>query len=186
LRLMVIGRVKDDSIFKLKLFSPGNLSLFLFHSGVLAFLILLIDQYGFVSFVDKLTFSDSKIINWLFLTLIIQLSFFLKYLLIRYIGLLFDIGSVSNYYFYEYMRISMVFFIFVLIITSLSVITVPYLVQGLSNLIIYATIVFMLARFLMLFTRIGKQATFKNVHLFSYLCTTELVPIIIGVKYLIF
>ncbi|GEM_PF-2566761 len=186
LDLILSGRVKDESIYRLKLFSQGNMILFLFHSGIISFFVLLITRFAFRSYAAQVEIFHSTILNWSTLTFLVLFAFLIKYVFIKYIGMLFDLGSAVNYYFYEYMRMSMMFFIVVLGITSITIISLPYLSENILSLLVKITIIFMFTRFIILFIRIGKHATFKKVHLFSYLCTTEMIPIIIGLKYLIF
>ncbi len=184
--LLLVGRIKDESIFKSKLFSQENLLIYLFHSALLSFLLLVLIHFSNGIIDRDLLLLNSKFFSW-FLNSFLILGFFIaKYLFVRYLGILFDLGQAANYYFYEFMRISMFFFLLIFILISLCIISFPSLADGLINVCIYAIIIFLVFRFIILFNRIGSMASFKKFHLFSYLCTTESIPIIIGIKYLIF
>ena len=184
--LLLVGRVKDESIFKSKLFSQENLLIYLFHSSMLSFLLLVLIHFS-NGIIDKdLLLLKSKFFNWLINSFLIFGFFIAKYLFVRYLGILFDLGHAANYYFYEFMRISMLFFLVIFVLTSLCIISFPFFTLELINGSIYAIIIFLVLRFVILFNRIGSIASFKKIHLFSYLCTTESIPIIIGIKYLIF
>lgn len=177
------GRIKDDSVYRLKLFAQNNLLIFLFHASVISFLMVVLTRYSDFHFTFEKYLADSDFVNWLLLSVIIFFAFFLKYILIKYLGELFDLGSSANYYFYEFMRLSMNFFMALLIVASIVLIGFPYLAGGMIRMGLTVTFVFMFVRLIFIFMRIARMSGFKNVHLFSYLCTTETLPIIIGIKY---
>ncbi len=184
--LILIGRVKDESIYKSKLFSQENLLIYLFHSFVLSFLVITVAYFSKGFFSMNILYFNSVLLNWILFGFLTLLFFLFKYLFIKYLGVLFDLSNAANYYYYEFMRISMTFFLFLFILSAVFLVGFPFKTVFFINTCLYLTITFVILRFVILFARIGKMATFKKIHLFSYLCTTESIPILIGVKYLIF
>lgn len=177
------GRIKDDSVYKLKLFSQNNLVIFLFHASILAFLVMLLARYSDARYSFEKYFFQSEFLTWTLLSVLVFIVFFFKYLIIKYIGELFDLGNSANYYFYEFMRLSMAFFLVLFVLAAVVVISYPHKADNMAQIGINITFFFMVIRLVFLFFRIGKVSGFKNVHLFSYLCTTETLPIIVGMRY---
>ncbi|MCK5466930.1 MAG: DUF4271 domain-containing protein, partial [Cyclobacteriaceae bacterium] len=88
-----------------------------------------------------------------------------------------------NFYFIEFLRMAMIFYSIMFVILSYTVINKFYLVDILLESLIFIVIFFNLIRFIIIYFKFRRSITMKSLHLFSYLCTTELIPIIIGLKF---
>jgi len=111
---------------------------------------------------------------WIIGGLLILLFWFVKYLLILIFSSLFAIGRISLMHFYDYTRFSILFFtafgilFFALYIISSYTLIIPF------YWLIIALSVFFGVRFIFLFMKLLRVTRFSFVHLFLYLCATEL------------
>lgn len=181
-----MGRVRDDSIYKLKLFDWPNLGFYLFHCGLLSLLLLLFERFNQIGYSFHYVTGMPFLIRWVLISIIIFLGFIGKYLLIKNLGILYDMKSAANYYFFEYLRMSMVFFGILGILVTILIIRWPDWLHVFSGIGLDAVIIFMIIRFIVIFIRVGKLTPFKNLHLFSYLCTTEILPMVVGINYFLY
>jgi len=181
--LFSMGRVRDDSVYKLKLFDWPNLGFFLFQSALITWLLLLLERFYGLEYSFQLFAGAHIYIRWITITLMVFMSLVVKYLLIKNLGSLFDLKSSASYYFFEYMRMSMIFFGSIGLALAIFLIRWPDLMPDVIRIVLHILMAFLALRFIVIFIRIGKLTPFKNLHLFSYLCTTEILPIVIGINY---
>lgn len=134
--------------------------------------------------IDQIFFLRiNPIFGWLFLFGIILFLMLLKYILISIISFLFGLADRINFYFIEFLRMAMVFYSVLFVILSYTIINHFYLVDALLESLIVAVILFNLIRFVILYFKFRRTTSLKSLHLISYLCTTELIPIVIGLKF---
>ena len=125
----------------------------------------------------------NPVFGWLALFGIVLLFVLLKFILISVVSALFGLTDRINFYFIEYLRMAMIFYSILFVILSYTIINHFYIVDVLSEGLIISVIFFNLIRFFILFFKFRRTISMKSLHLFSYLCTTELIPIIIGLKF---
>jgi len=108
-----------------------------------------------------------------------------KYLLIQIIGNIFNLEKLSPMHFYEFVRFSTILSLAALILGFLSFgahkISTQEMVLGIEVLVL----VFFLARCIKVSILLTNWAKFRTVYLFSYLCATEILPIMIIVHLVI-
>lgn len=128
---------------------------------------------------------------WLFQALLvvgINLLFFLKYSSSSFFGLLLNIPKpVIHMHFFEYVRTLSLYYL-------IAGFCIMALIGGFENffgeyfieVMLYFTLIFHISQAFLIVYFIIKQLTFRSMYLFYYLCITELVPILIGAKLLVF
>jgi hypothetical protein len=121
--------------------------------------------------------------GWLLAFAITLIALLLKYILIFIVSSLFDVASSINFYFIEYLRMTTLFYSIVFVILSFTVVNYFFGLQQVSGGLAPVVIGFYLVRFGVIFFKFQRNLPIKNLHLFSYLCSTELIPIIIGLKF---
>jgi hypothetical protein len=118
-------------------------------------------------------------INFIFLGV---LYLFGKFLLIQAIGTVFNLQKLSPMHYYEFVRFSTVLGIASLFLSLLcfggQVITVQQLVIIIEVLVM----IFFIARCLKVSILLSNWPKFHTVYLFSYLCATEILPIMVMVQ----
>lgn len=123
------------------------------------------------------------ILSWLIVFGVVLLLMFFKYVLISIVSILFGIADKINFYFVEFTRMSMIFYSVLFLVVGYAVINKFYLLDALLNSLAIVVILFNLVRLIILFFKFRRSVPIKNMHLFSYLCTTELIPIIFGLNF---
>jgi hypothetical protein len=121
--------------------------------------------------------------GWLLAFAITLIALLLKYILIFIVSSLFDVASSINFYFIEYLRMTTLFYSIVFVILSFTVVNYFFGLQQVIGGLAPVVIGFYLVRFGVIFFKFQRNLPIKNLHLFSYLCSTELIPIIIGLKF---
>ena len=179
-------KLKEEKVLTPSVFSRTNLLFFLGYGMVISFVgivfwFVLKETPILFSFVNLESFTEA-FISWVKLSVLVLVVLCLKYLLIASIGTLFNHRLIAPRHFYDFNRLS---HIFLILIFSLAVIT--FMVLQNPPEIIYRTLFYALAfllslRVVILFFKLLDSASFRNFHLFSYLCTTEILPLIIGIK----
>ncbi|MGK7392957.1 MAG: DUF4271 domain-containing protein [Candidatus Cyclobacteriaceae bacterium M3_2C_046] len=172
--------IREEYTFKGKLFSTENVVILFVHSLLLAFVSLIIVGFSHPQYflINNLLQS---LIDWFGAGFVFLGFFMFKYLLVASMGGLFKI-NISSRHFLEYLRMSKIFFalIFILLI-------VLYLGWGVNiyennNIIKNLILIFLISRVLLLYLKFIRSSSFKNLYLFSYICSTEILPLVIGLK----
>ena len=90
-----------------------------------------------------------------------------------------------NFYFIEYLRMAMIFYSLVFVALSYTVINNFYSLNTLLKTLIFIVIAFNFIRLIIIYFKFQRNMSIKNLHLFSYLCSTELIPMIIGLNFFV-
>ncbi|MDH5382977.1 MAG: DUF4271 domain-containing protein, partial [Cyclobacteriaceae bacterium] len=169
LGFMFSSRNRDENIFRNRLMSPPTLAFIIIYSLIISFLILVVQEEKYIS--ESLGYLIG---NWLLWTLALIVLLFLKSGLIRLFLYIFNISKVFPFHFYNYLRISVVLLMVTALFALLLSWTIPF--YNSKNFIVYALIFGAFLRALFVFLKLNSEVGYKNFHLFSYLCATELLP----------
>jgi len=173
----------SDDIFKPRTLVKAQMIFLLALSALIAYLLTVYHYYRQLSPLDPLLGESGIIGSWVILTFVAYLIILLKYLLIYLVSILFNISEKINYYFFEIIILSMVFYM-ALFVLLMGVELVSFrAVEPFIKILVYPVILFYIIRLIILFFKIRSGTSIQNLHLFSYLCSTELLPIVIGLKY---
>jgi hypothetical protein len=101
------------------------------------------------------------------------------------LGSLFRLDKVVDVHFFDFIHYSKVFY--TLLVPVLVLIFTSYLsyIDRVESLCTVIIIGFALLRILLISFRLNKLVPDRNLYLFSYLCVTELVPLLTGIKLLL-
>ena len=122
---------------------------------------------------------------WVELSVVVFAIIWIKYMLIMLFGTLFRLRYLKNFHMFDFMRMSLVFWIsiFFLVICTYQNISVTEAFY--SKMLIYLFVIFAVARIIILYLRLFKNAQFRNMYLFSYICTAEIIPLLVGLELII-
>ncbi|EJF09950.1 hypothetical protein O71_11941 [Pontibacter sp. BAB1700] len=122
----------------------------------------------------------------LFYTFLIFAVILLKYLFLKVMGYIFGLEQIVQVQFSEFLR-SLLFlglFLPVVMLLYLSLNQVaPDTVLTVSSMAVLLLLVITIIR---VFVTVNKQTSVINLHLFSYLCATEVIPLAIMLKFIVF
>jgi hypothetical protein len=112
--------------------------------------------------------------------------YFIKYIYLKVLGSIFNLKQVINIQFFELIKVSL----------KLNLVCIPlaliffYSRSGILEMaykyFVYTLILCGLIVVLRISFLIFKYSNFRNIYLFSYLCTTEILPLIIIIKVILF
>ncbi len=178
-------KIREEPV-KIRLLNEAHIVFLLHHCLLIAYLLILsISTNSMIDLslvVDQPQAFSEFIITWLKLSLFVFMVIWLKYMVVMMFGALFGLKNLKYIHVFDFMRMSLIFWsvIFtciVLIFSMLSINNSLYL-----NLLIYIFIAFATVRIVILYYRLFTGSIFRNVYLFSYICTSEIIPLLVGLE----
>ncbi|MHA6249527.1 DUF4271 domain-containing protein [Pontibacter sp. CAU 1760] len=131
--------------------------------------------------------SEASIITKiLFYTLLILAVILLKYLFLKIMGFIFGLEQMVQLQYRTFLRSMLFLGIFLPLVMLLYLVlnaVMPNTILLISNLAVSIVLTVTLMR---VFVTVNKRASVLNLHLFSYLCATEVIPLAIMLKLIVF
>lgn len=180
-------RWREDSIVASRPVSSANLLFLMLYSLVLAFIIQTLwhETGGVPSGLNLVSFESftASFSSWMIVSMLVFVVMIIKYIIIWFTSTLLGFKDLVSFHFLDYIRISQLFLLFLLVFITLSTLSYNNLMLLNENLFVYIIGLCVLITIILLFFKLLTASTYRNVHLFSYLCTTEILPLIIGIKF---
>lgn len=181
-------RLREENILKNRPFTRENLMFFVIYCYLFSLIFFSVKHFfrpdsPFFDFIHFTGYSEALIIFLLF-TAGVFLLLIAKYLLLINMGAIFDLRNLVIVHFIDYIRISLVFFSIIyllLVVIFLSDVPLGLTVTHCVYLLIASAII----RVVLVYFKLASNSGFKFVHLFSYLCTTEIAPLVVALKFLL-
>jgi hypothetical protein len=181
-------QAREEAITTGRIGSSANLFFFAFISLLASLIFLIAHRVGVESLSASALAINSVgkgIIYWLLLAAVIMLLLFVKLFLVWLLSTLFNFRDVVRFQFFSFVRslyvgvIMMGFFALVYFIGSFqSVWYFYYLLAGMCILLMTSN--------LFLYIKLMTRVATSHFHLFSYLCGSEIIPLMILTKVLLF
>jgi hypothetical protein len=121
-----------------------------------------------------------------FYTVLIFAVILLKYLFLKVMGYIFGLEQIVQAQFSEFLRSLLFMGLFLPVVMLLYLAlnnTVPETILTVSSLAVLLVLVITVFR---VFATVNKKTSVINLHLFSYLCATEVIPLAIMLKFIVF
>lgn len=183
LQTIATFRYTETAFIKYRTITKTQSLVIVYQATLLASILIIYLNYYNNPFGETFFMRINPIFGWLILFGLVLLFIFLKFVLINIVSVLFKVQDRINFYFIEFLRMAMVFYSIVFIIICYIVINRFYVVSSFLESLIHVVVAFNLIRFIIIYFKFRRTVPMKSLHLFSYLCTTELIPIIIGLKF---
>ncbi len=177
----------QDSLGDSRTTSSSNILFQSFCSVLGGFLLTILftslkDRYAIATIFIHNTFLESILI-WMVLSAIILACFFTKQLIIYLFAYLFGIKELAVAHYFNLVRL--LFWVLGLSAAGISI----YLIMHGDKVVVFEKIYFLLGWILgfwvvLIFFKLSRRVGFSMFHLFSYLCATEIIPLIITIKVL--
>lgn len=177
--------LKEEKVLTQRNMTTTNTLFFWMYAMIIALVIMLFwhvfggipEIFGFIS----LATFKSCLLSWAALSLIAFGVVELKYLLIKILSSLLNVDKIAQIHFFDFIRISLIFVGTILIVASFFYLTglaqrVPFII------LLYAFVVLLGVRIVILLFKLIGDTSFRKIHLISYLCTTEILPLLIGIR----
>jgi len=180
---IVTFRYTETAFIKYRTLTKTQSLVIVYQATLLAGILIIYLNYYNNPFGETFFMRINPILGWLILFGLVLLFIFLKFILINIISVLFKVSDRINFYFIEFLRMAMFFYSIIFIVLCYIVINRFYVLSSFLESLIYAVIVFNIIRFIFIYFKFRRTVSLKSLHLFSYLCTTELIPIVLGLKF---
>lgn len=180
---------REDDLLNSRVTASVNLLFYLFGSLFASFILLIIFHFGESlipsSLHFKITSVASGFFQWIKLSMLISGLLILKLLLIYFASFVFHLKDTPSVHFFNYMRVLLLIFTLV----GLGC-TIYFMIHGQRptfylGLLWLSVIIFILGD-LMIYFKLLVKASFRGFHLFSYLCITEIIPLVILIRVLLY
>ena len=176
---------KEENLLTGRPINPINLFFMVGYSLMLSFLIIAV---SYLYYLEELTFISfhfsflTYIAQWLGLSFLLLILLHLKYFYIWFLSNLFDLGKFRNSHFIDYIGMANIFFAGLFFLLGFTYFGWRFAVANVIDVALIFIVLFLVLRILILFFKSLSVSTFQKLHLFSYLCTSELVPALIIIK----
>lgn len=182
-------RVRDEPHFTMKLSGRGHIPFIIFYSLLFGFLLMVLLQQAeeVVSVFDFLSFQSfgSYLYAWVLLAVVVFFLQLFKYWLLVLVARIFNIGDFAHIHFFDFLRLSQTFYTFMFAIIVLIFLGANAYIDSGAIVLLRIVVIFAIIRVLLIFFKLLRVSQFRKAYLFSYLCTTEILPLLIGLKFLI-
>ena len=181
-------RSRDELLYNTKLLDKVNMRVYIFLSAVIAFFLVTTTALSGMTNLDLSDFRGSLlslIVYWLSLTGIILFIVMLKFLLVdRLIGL-FRLFEFRNIHVINDMRFTLITFSGMSVLMVFIYLGIKDVNPGTYFTLIQIVVALLFLRILFLFFKLLNFSSYRIMHLFSYLCATELIPFVVIFKLII-
>lgn len=180
-------RWREDSLIANRPINTVNLLFLSVYSLLTAFIVVVLwfetdsapQRLGFVDFSN----FSSSLFSWVSIAVLVFILMILKYFFIYISSSLLGFKDLVSFHFLDFIRISQIFMILVLVVISLSAISFNDFIEPSSGIFSYLVFSVIVLTTTLLFFKLLSSTNYRNMHLFSYLCTTEILPLIISIKF---
>lgn len=183
-------KVREDNS-RIRLINEAHIMFLIQHCLLLAFLfIMLVSTTDLIQVeVPYLDFQPATYIGYMLLwgqmALLVLATIWLKYIIVMLFGTLFKFRQLRLLYMLDYMRMSLIYSAFIFALLIIIFAGIGYYSDHYFNLIIYLFILLASLRVIVLYFRLFRSASFRNIYLFSYICVAEVIPLLIGLEVLV-
>jgi hypothetical protein len=177
----------SDSTSFQKFFTVEVLFFLIVVSMLISSLVLVLVKEGYYPVLSNLVNEDVNrlFLLWLIGTLLLTGLSVIKFIFLRILIFIFDLGRLEFPHFFYLLRIISIIVIGVSLIVTFTTLNYP---ERLGQVIEYSIVGFFWAYvfgIVLLFLIMMNRVSFKNYHLFTYICTAEFVPFLIISKLII-
>ncbi len=109
-----------------------------------------------------------------------------KFILIVFLERLLGLDKISNAHFYEHVRFSQILYVLLCGLGLYYFIVNPYNILNFKTLASVILLFGFIARSIFLWIHVNKISGMRNIYLISYLCASEIIPLLIYIKLLLF
>ncbi|HLT73058.1 MAG TPA: DUF4271 domain-containing protein [Cyclobacteriaceae bacterium] len=186
-RRMFSSHESEEVQLYTRIASTTNILFYIFTSLIVGFYLMIIFRFTGDRFVTGLDYSSDTyfgtILKWGKLSTVLLVAFFIKIGLILIFSYTFGMREYLGFQVVNWMRLVMV------VLGVLTIVLVVYFLSRGITESVYVAFLWGLpgvlsAWLIIFFAKVARRAGFSLFHIFSYLCATEVIPLLISVKIL--
>lgn len=181
---------KENSFLVNKPMDRPNVMFVIMLSLISGFILLLAQHNGLNLFKENFFFQSGNTfgistVNFFKVSLLVFISFIIKYFYINLIGKLFNIKKIVDIHYFKIIQTSIYYFFIFLIILLIGYNS--YLKTDFEFKYLFTSVLFIFyfLRTALIYFTINRTGNVKTLYLISYLCIVELFPIVIGMRLLL-
>jgi hypothetical protein len=184
-------KVREDNT-RVRLINEAHIVFLVQHCLLLGFLfIILVSTTTAMIQIDipYLDFQQNTFSGYMLLwgqtSLLVFGTIWVKYLIVMIFGALFRLRQLRLMHMLDYMRMSLIYgaLLFILIIVVFA--GIGYYQSSYFDLLVYLFIALSAIRVIVLYFRLFRSASFRNLYLISYICIAEVIPLLVGLEVLV-
>lgn len=178
-------RESDDNQLYSRITSSSNLLFYSYCSLVFSFYLMMVFHYVAPQYDVAWPFHaesfGSALLQWLKLSALLLLIYFIKIFLVYLSTRLFGLQEIFGLHVFNWIRLML------LVFGALSVLLVLYHIVHEQDAGIYTTLLWLVAWvfigwIIIVFPKVMRRAKYSMFHIFSYICATEIIPLLISIK----
>lgn len=176
------GRDTDESMLRGRLFSRINFFIMIWQCFIIGLFITLM--------LISLDYDPDKTYNtlwgyirlWSNITLWVILFMTIKFLLIKNFTSLYNLNNFSTPHFMSYMRMVSVIFGLAVIVAYIGKYALDWNSTYEYQRVVNGVLIMLALGIILIYLKLINNSSFKLLHLFSYLCATEILPFVVVLK----
>jgi hypothetical protein len=182
-------KVKEDLFMIGKPLDRPSLLFVILNSIVIGFVILLLQTKDYRLLENSLVYQSGNgpglfVVNFFRVSLVVFISYIIKFFYISIIGKLFNIGNATDSHYFKAIQSTLFFYSLVfLVLLGMHNFYIP-LPQTIDSYILIGLTIFYTVRSVLIYFTINRDTNIKFLYLFSYLCISEVLPLIVGARFL--
>jgi hypothetical protein len=175
-------RETDDGQIYTRINSSTNILFYFFCSLILSFYLMVIFHFVYPIYPLSRHFQGysffSSVYNWMELSFIILAIFFFKIILVYGVSRLFGSKDVARIHFFNWVRLLLIVF------GVMAVVLFTYFILRGQSIAFHVVLLNLISWCLVfwvaiVFLKLNGRSGFSMFHLFSYICATEIIPLLI-------
>jgi len=176
----------DDFLSRTKKINRIDLVFIIVLSIVISFFIVITKyQFGSTAGEGSLDSIGKLFIKWLWLLISILIWIMLRIFIISLSSDLFKMRDIGTIHTFEFLRITNFYGLLVFLLLVLSLFIIQVNLNVVSHIILYSITIMSILRALILYLKFLNSSNYTKLYLFAYLCSAELLPVIVGLKFLL-
>ena len=181
-------RLREDPFSNTKPFSTDYILFTALHSLNLSFVFLfLVNAFTYrYDSLEWLQFSGfgQGMLYWLLGGLALNGLIYFKYFSVALVSWFFNARMLTSRHFIDFVNASAFFFILIALVLAIGGYSTFVLAESLRKAVLFAILIFFFYRNMLLYIRLLPLSPYSKLYIFSYICATEWIPLIAGLKFL--
>lgn len=175
----------EESQMTNRTMNSANILFYFFTAMMLALLLKIVFHFGETEIVAAWYFNGAsfggEMVEWFQLSVMLLLFFLVKMILIFVFARLFDLREITRTHIFNWIKLML------LLVSPIMIFTLGYYLLLGQRVSVYLIMIDMLCWILIgmaiiIFSKVARRSSLTLFHIFSYLCATEIIPILISIK----
>jgi hypothetical protein len=123
-----------------------------------------------------------SLFSWIFISLVILLWILARFNLVRNLSYLLQVREIGKIHFIESSRITLFMLIIYIVLSLILLFGLNIDFSAYITFLVRSLLIIALLRFILITIKILNYPPYKKMYIISYLCASELIPVVLGLK----